>query len=141
MLQSPSFLYEDEVVKADGVLDAHTLAARLAPTLWERTPDSGLLEQAARGDLSTPEQLRDTATRMLGDPRAEDGIREFVAQWLDLDALDDADQRPDLAELGAETLGALRDEPVNLFLLAAPRRRRRERPAHGHRELRVARAG
>jgi hypothetical protein len=116
MLQSPSFLYEDEVVRADGVLEDHSLAARLALTLWGRNPAAELLEQAARGGLSTPEQLRDTATRMLDDPRAEDGIREFVDQWLDLARLDDVDQRPDLAELGAETLGALRDEPVQLFL-------------------------
>lgn len=116
MLQSPSFLYEDEVVKADGMLDDHSLAARLALTLWGKNPDLELLDQAARGELSTPDQVREAATRLITDERAEEGVREFVDQWLDLGRLDDADQRPDLAELGVETLGALRDEPVQLFL-------------------------
>lgn len=115
MLQSPSFLYTDEVVKADGTLDDYALAGRLSLLLWGRNPDATLLEHAINGELATPSQLEAEVTRLLAAPESEEGIREFVDQWLELGRLDDADTRPDLAELGAATVSALRDEPVQYF--------------------------
>ncbi|HEU5074646.1 MAG TPA: DUF1592 domain-containing protein [Polyangiaceae bacterium] len=115
MLQSPSFLYLDEVSGSDGVLDDHSLAARLSLLLWGSNPDLTLLAKAESGELSTPEQVETEALRLLRDPKSEAGIREFVDQWFDLGRLDDADTRPDLAELGTETVSALRAEPVRFF--------------------------
>ena len=115
MLQSPTFLYLDEVATSDGYLDGTSMAARLALTLWGSNPDSELLDKAAAGELSTPEQLESEAERMLADPRSVGGLTDFVDQWLRLSRLDDPDARPDLEALGAETLAALRAEPVQLF--------------------------
>lgn len=115
MLQSPSFLYLDEVENADGTLDDHSLSSRLALLLWGRNPDAALLEKAASGALSTPAQVEAEVLALLADPRSEAGIEEFVDQWFDLARLDDPDVRPDLAELGADTVTALRAEPVRYF--------------------------
>jgi hypothetical protein len=115
MLQSPSFLYLDEVVKPDGLLDEYSLAARLSLVLWGKNPDQTLLDRAAGGALATDAGLADEIARLLADPESAGGVREFVDQWFDLARLDDADVRPDLAELGPETLSALRAEPVEFF--------------------------
>ena len=115
MLQSPGFLYLDEVVKADGTLDDYAMAGRLSLLLWGRNPDTELLERAKQGELSSAAQIEAAVTRLLAAPESEEGIREFVDQWLDLARIDDPDVRPDLAELGATTVHALRDEPVQYF--------------------------
>lgn len=115
MLQSPTFLYLDESVKADGTLDDYAVAARLSLLLWGRNPDVDLLERAERGELTSDADVAEEVTRMLNDPASEAGLREFVDQWLDLARLEDADTRPDLADLGGATVNALRDEPVQYF--------------------------
>lgn len=115
MLQSPTFLYLDEVVGTDGMLDDHSIAARLALLLWGENPDDTLLTRAENGDLSTVVAIEEEIARLLDDPRSEEGMREFVDQWFDLARLDDPDVRPDLAELGADTVNALRGEPVLFF--------------------------
>lgn len=114
MLQSPTFLYMDEVVGGDGYLDDWSMAARLAFTLWGSNPDAELLAKAEAGALSTPEQITQEAARMLDDPRSIGGLTDFVDQWLRLDRLNDPDARPDLEALGPETIAAMRREPVQL---------------------------
>jgi len=116
MLQSPTFLYLDEVANADGLLDDYALAARLSLVLWGRNPDAVLLERARSGALRTDTGRAQEIARLLADPASEGGAREFVDQWFDLARLNDPDVRPDLTELGAETLAALRDEPVRFFM-------------------------
>lgn len=115
MLQSPSFLYMDEVADAEGYLDDLSMASRLALTLWGANPDAALLDRAAAGELSTPEQIEAEAIRLLDDPRSLGGFTDFVDQWLRLERLHDPDARPDLEALGASTLSAMRSEPVALF--------------------------
>ena len=114
MLQSPSFLYLDEVVGDDGYLDDYALASRMALALWGQNPDAALLALAEAGELSSEAQVRAAAESMLADPRAEEGVRDFVDQWLELHRLEDEDVRPDIAALGSDTVAALRDEPVRL---------------------------
>lgn len=114
MLQSPTFLYMDEVVRDDGYLDDWSMASRLALTIWGSNPDAALLAKAEAGQLSTPEQITQEAARMLDDPRSLGGLTDFVEQWLRLDRLSDPDARPDLEALGPETLAAMRREPVEL---------------------------
>src|SRR5688500_5046409 len=82
MLQSPSFLYVDEVVDDDGYLDDYSTAARLSVVLWGERPDAALLARAAGGELSKATEVRAEALRMLEDERARGGLRDFVAQWL-----------------------------------------------------------
>jgi len=114
LLQSPTFLYLDEVARDDGYLDDHSIAARMALVLWGSNPDAELLERAELGGLSTPELIEEQASIMLADSRAVGGLRDFVDQWLELHRLSDADSRPDLAALGADVVAALREEPVQL---------------------------
>jgi len=89
MLQSPSFLYLDEVTGEDGYLDGYSMASRLALTLWGSNPDVALLEKARLGELSSPERIRAQAESMLADPRSIGGLTDFVDQWLRLERLDD----------------------------------------------------
>ncbi len=117
MLQSSSFLYMDEVAKPDGYLDDLSMASRLALTLWGSNPDVQLLDRAAAGQLSTPEQVQAEAARLIEDPRSIGGLTDFIDQWLRLDRLNDPDARPDLEALGPETLAAMRAEPVALLSL------------------------
>jgi hypothetical protein len=121
MLQSPSFIYMDEATKGDGYLDDHAMAARLALTLWGSNPDAELLDRADAGELSTPQDVRVEAERMLADARSLGGLTDFVDQWLRLEKLNDPDARPDLEALGADTLAAMRAEPVQLLSLMLER--------------------
>jgi hypothetical protein len=50
--------------------------------LWGTTPDDALLDRAAAGELSTPEQVVAAAERLLADPRARDRFDRFHALWL-----------------------------------------------------------
>ena len=47
-----------------------------------------MLDVAAAGKLTTPQDVGGAARRLLADPRAVDGIRSFHRQWLDLCELD-----------------------------------------------------
>ncbi len=85
-LVSPRFLY----VPNEG--DAYGAAARLALVLWDSLPDRRLLEAAAAGQLSTPQQIRSQAQRMIADPRARAKLRLFFLQWLKVET------PPDLAK-------------------------------------------
>jgi hypothetical protein len=78
-------------------------------------PDDALLARAERGELVAAPAVEEEVSRLLADPKSVEGIREFVDQWLDLGRLDEPDVRPDLADLGAATVRALRDEPVVFF--------------------------
>src|SRR5439155_12299637 len=44
-----------------------------------------LLDRAAGGDLNTAEGIERVTRRMLDDPRARDGVDEFVSEWLRFD--------------------------------------------------------
>lgn len=115
MLQSPTFLYLDEVVGTDGYLDDWSMASRLALTIWGTNPDGELLDKAEKGLLSTPDQIATEADRLLTDGRSIGGLTDFVDQWFRLERLDDPDARPDLQALGADTIAAMRHEPVEFL--------------------------
>lgn len=85
-LKSPRFLYHE----VDGPsADAYDRAARLSYALWDSLPDEQLLQAAAAGQLSTSEQLRRQADRMVNDPRAHGKVRQFLDQWLQVDRFED----------------------------------------------------
>lgn len=96
VLVSPHFLFRIEADPADvppgtvyRVSDLE-LASRLSFFIWSSIPDDALLDAATRGDLRKPEMLEQHVRRMLADPRAENLVTNFAAQWLHLRNLDSA---------------------------------------------------
>lgn len=94
MLQSPHFLYRVEFsgTEAPGAgmvrINGYETASRLSYLIWGSTPDDALLAEAEAGQLSTPQQVAETARRMLTDERAKRGVAEFYRQWAGLTRLD-----------------------------------------------------
>ena len=91
VLQSPAFLYFPEVgepTQSDAVpLNDWEMASRLSYFLWNSMPDAALFQAAARGQLSSAEQVAGQARRMLRDPRARSAVVHFHHQWLGTDAV------------------------------------------------------
>ena len=94
VLVSPEFLFRIEREPA-GVepgaayrINDLELASRLAFFLWSSIPDDELLDLASAGRLSEPGVLERQVDRMLADPRAENLVTNFAAQWLHLRNLD-----------------------------------------------------
>lgn len=88
VLKSPRFLYREAGDAADG----YAVASRLAFAVWDAPPDDELLQAAGDGKLTTPEQVRAQAERMLRDPRGRAKVRDLLLTWLKLK------QPPDLAK-------------------------------------------
>lgn len=86
LLQDPEFLFRVEVgtKRADGViqLDAFEVASRLSFLIQGATPPSWLLDAAEAGTLSTPDQLRAAASRLLEEPEGRARVEVFHAMWL-----------------------------------------------------------
>ena len=112
-LNSPRFLY---VESQPDLEDAHGTAARLAWTLLDSLPDDELRRAATAGELSTPEELRRQAERLVDDPRARSKLRRFLYRWLDIDEVrelsKDAELYPDFDRRVAADLR----ESLDLFL-------------------------
>jgi mono/diheme cytochrome c family protein len=94
ILASPEFLFRIERDPA-GVQSGAAyrisdleLASRLSFFLWSTIPDDELLDVAAKGDLDKPAVLERQVKRMLADPRSENLVTNFAAQWLHLRNLD-----------------------------------------------------
>jgi hypothetical protein len=81
VMMSPEFLYPDVTAGPAG----YATASRLALALWDSLPDDALLSAAAKGQLSTREQIAFQAQRMLDDPRAKLKVRQFLLAWLRVD--------------------------------------------------------
>ena len=103
VLASPKFLYlvhrgvgfqpaDADVDTAEGSqagsLRHDELATRLSIFLWCSTPDTELLDLAAKGRLSDREVLISQVKRMLADARARRFAERFVHQWLGMQLLD-----------------------------------------------------
>ncbi len=89
ILQSPYFLYhletEEQALGMYGTpipVTSYSMANRLSYLLWASMPDAELFAAAAGDQLSTPEQVAAQASRMLQDPKAKIGLRNFYQQWL-----------------------------------------------------------
>ena len=108
MLQSPRFLYRLEsqagATAGEGrEVDAFELATRLSFLVWNAAPDEELLGLASDGRLA--DQVSAQVERMLAHPRARRALRQYVEQWLYLDAL------PESFALGAD----MKEETYRLF--------------------------
>jgi mono/diheme cytochrome c family protein len=107
-LKSPRFLYRE--LSPNNEIDAYDTASRLAFTMWDSLPDEELLKVAAKGELTTREQLTKQAERMAGDARAWSKMRDFLLLWLKVDHFPDLtkDKKrfPDFDEAVASDLRA-----------------------------------
>lgn len=93
MLQSPNFIFWLDATP-NPKWKPYAAASYLSYFFWNTTPDDPLLDEAASGELDTADGLRRAAARMLDNPKARDGLDEFVSQWLRFDrALDAARER------------------------------------------------
>ncbi|MFT5409036.1 MAG: hypothetical protein ACI9NC_001748 [Verrucomicrobiales bacterium] len=93
VLAAPDFLYLIQGEPVDDASGSTTvsdleLASRLSFFLWSSIPDSPLLELAIEGKLKNPEILNSQIERMLADSRSQRFSRNFLGQWLGLDALE-----------------------------------------------------
>jgi hypothetical protein len=102
LLQSPAFLYREELGEADpddATRRRYTsveMASRLSFLLWNSTPDATLLDAAEAGELVTDAGLAAQVERMMADPRAPAGVRAFFTEMLELDQLDALNKDPTL---------------------------------------------
>ena len=113
VLKSPRFLYREI---GGGKLDGYDVATRISFGLWDSLPDSLLLEAAAAGQLATREQVTRQAERMVSDLRTRSKLREFLLQWLKVDAIPDIAKDPKrFAEFNEEVVSDLRTS-LDLFL-------------------------
>lgn len=81
------FLMEPQSVEKRK-LNSHELAARLSYFLWDTLPDDRLRDLALQNKLINPDVLRQEVERMVKDKGADEFIRTFATQWLDVDAID-----------------------------------------------------
>jgi hypothetical protein len=92
MLQSPYFLYHLELEERAGgtgkvAVTGYSMASRLSYLLWASMPDDALFAKAAANQLSSVDQIQTELTRMLADPKAKFGLRNFYEQWLRINAM------------------------------------------------------
>ena len=90
MLQSPQFLYrlESQAGANPGEgreIDSFELATRLAFLVWNAAPDQELLNLASSGDLR--DNIEAQVERLLNHARARRAFRQYIEQWLYLDAI------------------------------------------------------
>lgn len=120
LLQAPSFLYRPVIGEPDPAggrrATSHEMASRLSFFLWNSTPDEALLDAADRGDLTEPAAVAAEVERMLDDPRARAGLRNFVTENLRLDQLDQLSKDPKVFTVYSPDLGpAAREETLRDF--------------------------
>jgi hypothetical protein len=92
VLQSPYFLYhleleEESMPPGKVAVTGYSMASRLSYLLWASTPDAELLTKAGAGQLTTTAQIEAEVTRMIGDPKAKIGLRNFYQQWLRVNSM------------------------------------------------------
>ena len=115
MLQSPAFLFWLEETP-NRKWKPYARASRLSYFLWDSTPDDSLLESAARGELNTADEMERVARRMLDDPKARDGVNEFVAEWLRFDRALTASRERRLYPLFSRELALAMTEEARRFI-------------------------
>jgi hypothetical protein len=92
MLQSPSFLYRNELTAVGSPLTGYELASKLSFWIRNTTPDDALLDAAGAGQLDTPDGAVAVATQMLGEPEAAEMMRKFTAEVFHFDRFANIDK-------------------------------------------------
>lgn len=122
MLQSPHFLYRVSKGEPDPANPgkrrhtAYELVVRLSFFLWNSIPDDALYELAKSGQVFDHDRLSEEVERMLASPKARDGVRTFVRDWLRLADLDNLTKDTKLFTTYTSELGAsAREETLRVF--------------------------
>jgi hypothetical protein len=121
VLMSPHFVFrveldEDPTSPTPHPLSPYELASRLSYFLWSSTPDTALLESAQSGVLASESALREQATRLLRDARAQSLVENFAGQWLHLRAVDTLEpDRTLFPNVDAELLSSMKAETELVF--------------------------
>ena len=150
MLMSPNFLYRWETVprghqegrQLPRASTRYEMASRLSYAFYASMPDQGLFDAAAGDKLQTPAQIEEQVRRMLKDPKAKDGLGDFVVQWLDVSDLKDAVKAPQYAMLYTPAVAeAMLAESKEMLAGVLAKGRQAGHPAHRQGRLRRRRAG
>ncbi|MDI3281788.1 DUF1592 domain-containing protein [Polyangium sp. 15x6] len=122
MLQSPNFLYRPQVGEPDPKnpgkrrYTSLEMASKLSFFLWNSIPDEELLAAAEAGKLTEDEGLSEQVVRMIESPRAREGLRAFVTDWLHLGELDALSKDPTVFTYYSPEVGpAAREETLRVF--------------------------
>lgn len=120
VLSSPRFLYlvqsDRSPVESHRTLDDFELATRLSMFLWCSTPDDELLDLAAQGQLSSPDEMVRQTQRMLADSRHKRFSKHFVRQWLNMAPLEFVTiDRKTYPQFDDNLKEAMQQEPIALF--------------------------
>jgi hypothetical protein len=92
------------------------MASRLSFFLWNTTPDEELLTAAESGEILTESGLAEQVDRLLADPRARQGLRSFVTEWLGLADLDSLEKDSTLFTTFDPSVGPdAREETLRVF--------------------------
>ncbi len=123
LLASPNFLYRAELgdsSMSDGTrrpLTDFEVATRLSYLLWNSTPDTALLDAAARSDLSTPAGLKTQTDRLLASSRARATVQAFFGEWLGVTGLDGLSKDKVVYPRFSSTLGSAMQGEVERVVL------------------------
>ncbi len=122
MLCSPNFLFrwelDPDALKPGAVrsLNDYEVASRLSYFLWSTMPDARLTDFAAKGELLKGDTLRREAKRMLADSRAEEFVRNFSSQWLQIRAVDEVEiDQKKFPKFSAKLRDAMKEETRIFF--------------------------
>lgn len=118
MLQSPHFLYRQELGAAAGdgyQLSSHELASALSYLFTGSLPDDELAAAADSGALSKPEELQKHAERLLQSPQGHQIIGAFMKDWLGLGKLETVAKDDTVFKLTPELRQAMGEETRQLI--------------------------
>jgi Protein of unknown function (DUF1592)/Protein of unknown function (DUF1588)/Protein of unknown function (DUF1595)/Protein of unknown function (DUF1587) len=124
MLQSPGFLYVTELgpnppsMDPSVTLTPYEMASTMSYLLTAGPPDSQLMQAAAAGNLSSPDDLETQARRLLSSsPGAPARLVRLVREWLGIDSIGqiakDMNWYPDFTSLNA---AAVMDDETTSFI-------------------------
>lgn len=115
-LTSPQFLFliENSGTPEPEPLDDYELASKLSYFLWNGPPGQTLLKMAEAGTLR--KRLDGEVARMIAAPQFSRFVREFAAQWLNLDRFDVLEpDRHQFPKLTRDARAQLRREPIEFL--------------------------
>jgi hypothetical protein len=121
MIQSAYFLYRWELggdPLKDGALvrlNSYEIASRLSYFLTATMPDQQLFDAAAKNDLVYEDKIADQAKRLLASPKAKDGLRDFVLQWLNLTGLPGMQKDPTFTNFTPAVAKSMLDETAQFM--------------------------
>lgn len=118
MLQSPRFIYrmEDQQGTGQRHVNSYELASRMSYIIWGGPPDAELYKAAREGRLFDTDGCQHQIERMLADSRAVSRSKQFIAEWLNLDRLENMQPSEERYPQWEPALGLeMREETLRFF--------------------------